>query len=92
MIATRAPEDLLTPLKDAALSLTAVPVPGDIPSASPAKIVCAAQGLGMQAAASSSVAEALQGIIAKEKRARIVILGSLYLAGAVLADLEGATL
>jgi dihydrofolate synthase/folylpolyglutamate synthase len=74
----------LTPLAEIADSLTAVSIPGEantIPAAQTARI---ATSIGLNARAAPDVPTAIKDITAKDPNARILICGSLYLAGAVM--------
>jgi dihydrofolate synthase/folylpolyglutamate synthase len=84
---TRPPEDFLRPLAARAAALRAVPVSGEENTLDPADAVVAARAVGLDAAAAADVASALKDIrkIATEP-GRVLICGSLYLAGAVLAE------
>ncbi len=76
----------LAPLADVSASLTAVSIPNEkntIPAADTAR---AAQGVGMKATIADSVAEAIKLITAETPDARILICGSLYLAGHVMRE------
>lgn len=76
----------LRPLAPQVVSLHAVSIPGEaatLPAEATAK---AATDAGIKAVQSSSVIEALRDIIAQDPDARVLICGSLYLAGQVLRD------
>ena len=76
----------LRPLAPQVVSLHAVSIPGEaatLPAEATAK---AATDAGIKAVQSSSVIEALREIIAQDPDARVLICGSLYLAGQVLRD------
>lgn len=76
----------LAPLADVAASLTAVSIPDEqntIPAKDTAK---AAQSVGMDATIAESVADAIRTTTAKFPNARILICGSLYLAGHVMRE------
>jgi dihydrofolate synthase/folylpolyglutamate synthase len=76
----------LRPLAPHAASLTAVSIPGE-KNTLPADVTeAAALAEGLRAGQSDSVLDAVRGIAASEPMARIVICGSLYLAGQVLRD------
>jgi dihydrofolate synthase / folylpolyglutamate synthase len=88
MLASKAAEDYLRPLAARAASLAAVPIPSSDAALSPADLAQAATNAGFTdvrladnpAAALRRLADAAQG------RARVLICGSLYLAGDVLKD------
>lgn len=74
----------LEPLAEISETLTAVSIPGEantIPAEETAK---AAEAIGMLATSANSVEEAIQTIKTKAPNARILICGSLYLAGHVM--------
>ena len=72
-----------------ARSVTAVPVPGQAAGLDPERLAGLAREAGLAAEVSAHVPGAVEAILsrldAKEPQPRIVICGSLYLAGAVLA-------
>ncbi|KKK78924.1 hypothetical protein LCGC14_2838650, partial [marine sediment metagenome] len=77
---------MMRPLAAEAASLTAVSIPGEaatLPAQATAK---AAREVGFEAAEAESVTAALEAIIAREPHARVLICGSLYLAGSVLRE------
>lgn len=76
----------LGPLAQMADSLTGVSIPGEantIPGEDTARI---AANLGVTSHVASSVREAVEAIAAHTPRARILICGSLYLAGSILRE------
>lgn len=86
MLATKDVEGYLRPLAGVAENLTAVTIPDEpatLPAAETAKI---ARAVGFRAGQAENVEAAIRSISAKHPRARIVICGSLYLAGAVLRE------
>ena len=85
MLANRPPAAFLAELAGQAGALVAVPIPGEAKAHAPAVIVEAAQGAGLAATEAKSLEAALQAIARDHPGARVVICGSLYLAGAVLA-------
>lgn len=76
----------LRPLAGVAQSLHAVSIPGETATLSAEETAAAAQAAGLPACTAESVADALGQITAQEPRARVLICGSLYLAGAVLRE------
>jgi dihydrofolate synthase / folylpolyglutamate synthase len=88
MLTTKAAEDFLVHLAPHTTSFTAVPVPGHDAAYTPKDLAAAATRAGLQAAASAdSVAEAVERIKSiAVGRYRVLICGSLYLAGHVLKD------
>ena len=86
MLATKDASGYLRALAPQVASLTAVEIPGEI-SAQPAEDIAAtARTAGIAAQTAASVAEALGAIAAADPTARVLICGSLYLAGAVLRE------
>ena len=84
MMNTRAPSDFLAPFARKVARLYAVNIPGEA-NAHPAAVVAgAASEIGFDASAARGVISALKAAAAIPK-ARVVICGSLYLAGHVLA-------
>lgn len=86
MLNTKDIAGYLRPLAGVAASLSAVSIPGEantIPADQTAKT---AQSVGLTATTASTVAEALEKIVADTPHARILICGSLYLAGSVLRE------
>ena len=69
-----------------AKSLTAVEIPGETATLSAAETAGVARSIGLQAGTAEGVAEAVAGIAAAHPGARILICGSLYLAGQVLRE------
>ena len=80
-LATKDPPGMLEPFRGVAARVHAVPIP-DHACFTPSDLVEVAGQLGFQADAHDNVAEALN---ASPPNARVLIFGSLYLAGAVLA-------
>ncbi|SFD01909.1 bifunctional folylpolyglutamate synthase/dihydrofolate synthase [Tropicimonas isoalkanivorans] len=85
LLANRDPVDVLAPLAPHAARLTAVPIPGEAGAADPRTLAAAAASSGIAAGTAPDVGTALESIVAECPNARIVICGSLYLAGHVLA-------
>jgi len=86
MLNTKAAEDFLRPLGPLAASLQAVEIPGEPNSLSAPEAVERAQQAGFEAAPSASVGAAVAAALAQGAPGRILICGSLYLAGRILAD------
>ena len=88
MLTSKDPLAFLRHLAPVAEDLTAVAIPGDHSSLSSADAVAFARRAGLPAQGHDSTKEALAAIIARHGAAprRILICGSLYLAGTVLAD------
>ncbi|APE44906.1 bifunctional folylpolyglutamate synthase/dihydrofolate synthase [Sulfitobacter alexandrii] len=76
----------LRPLAAHAKMLHAVSIPGEAATLSAAETASAARAVGMEATESPDVATALADIVRQDPHARILICGSLYLAGAVLRE------
>ena len=76
----------MQPVAAQATTLTAVSIPGE-KNTLPAEVTRdAARAAGIPATTAPSVAEALSNIAAKDPEARVLICGSLYLAGSVLRE------
>lgn len=86
MLNTKAAGDFLAPLAALATSLRAVAIPGEAASLSAADAAAEAEHCGLRATACPSVAAAIADIAAKEATGTVLICGSLYLAGTVLAE------
>ncbi len=88
MLSTKDPLAFLRHLAPVAEDLAAVAIPGDHASLPAADLVTFARQAGLAATGFDSVAQALAAIIARHGAAprRVLICGSLYLAGTVLAD------
>jgi len=88
MLASKDVRGFLKPLAARLESFWAVPVAADQPTLDPSAIVAAAKAEGIAPAqAAGSVEAALTAILASDPRpGRILIAGSLYLAGAVLEN------
>ena len=85
MLNSKDPVPFLTPLKSYTQNLCALAIPGEEASLSAAEVNAIAKGIGFSATPVSSVAAALDHIVEHEtKPSRILICGSLYLAGTVL--------
>ena len=86
MLNTKDAGGFFAPLAPYARSVRAVTIPGEENPHPAAKIAAAARGLGLEAQEAASVAAALCDIIAGPGPARVLICGSLHLAGVVLAE------
>ncbi|WP_119303552.1 bifunctional folylpolyglutamate synthase/dihydrofolate synthase [Dongia deserti] len=88
MLTSKDPLAFLRPLAPLAEDLSAVAIPGDHSSLSAADAVSFAGQAGLPAAGYESIAAALAAIIERHGLAprRVLICGSLYLAGTVLAE------
>ncbi|MES2666683.1 MAG: folylpolyglutamate synthase/dihydrofolate synthase family protein [Pseudomonadota bacterium] len=86
MLNTKDVAGYMAPLAGAVARLHAVSIPGE-KNTLPAEVTRdAARSVGIEAAAAGSVAAALTEIAATSPHARVLICGSLYLAGAVLRE------
>ncbi|MEI4485005.1 folylpolyglutamate synthase/dihydrofolate synthase family protein [Frigidibacter sp. MR17.14] len=86
MLNTKDIAGYLRPLAGRAESLTAVSIPGEA-NTLPAEVTAeAAAAAGIAARTAASVQEAVARIAAEDPGARILICGSLYLAGAILRE------
>ncbi|UXX84836.1 bifunctional folylpolyglutamate synthase/dihydrofolate synthase [Roseovarius pelagicus] len=86
MLNTKDVTGYLRPLAAEADSLTAVAIPGEANTLPAETTAEAAHQVGMSASTAGSVNAALTAIIAANPRARVLICGSLYLAGNVLRE------
>ncbi len=89
MLNSKAAGDFLKPLADVAADLATVTIPGEANSFTADQLAEMARGAGMSAVrTSASVADAVDAIVSKAtgRGERILVCGSLYLAGRVLAD------
>jgi dihydrofolate synthase/folylpolyglutamate synthase len=85
MLNTKDVRGYMRPLVPHVTGLYAVSIPGEKNTLPAEETQAAARDVGMMAEAAASVHEALQVIMARNPGARVLICGSLYLAGAVLA-------
>ena len=76
----------LGPLADVAATLTAVSIPGEANTLPAEETASAANTAGLTATTADSVADAIRTLTAKDPGARILICGSLYLAGHILRE------
>ncbi|TDT73224.1 dihydrofolate synthase/folylpolyglutamate synthase [Litoreibacter halocynthiae] len=76
----------MRPLAEVAQTLHAVPIPGEQATLSAEQTATAARKAGLQAHESETVLAAIGDITAIDPNARILICGSLYLAGGVLRE------
>jgi dihydrofolate synthase/folylpolyglutamate synthase len=85
MLSTKAAEDYLRPLARMTASFTAIPIAGNDLAFSPTDLAAAAAAAGMtDVGMAGSAAEALAHL--SGARSRILICGSLYLAGEILKE------
>ena len=86
MLNTKDIAGYLRPLAAHARSLVAIDIPGEpntLPAATTAGV---AQDVGMIAATAADAADAIARVVSRDPKARILICGSLYLAGRVLRE------
>ena len=86
MLNTKDVRGYLRPLAAHAERLFAVSIPGEAATLPAEDTARAATDVGMTAETAEDVGEALARIVARDPAARILICGSLYLAGAVLRE------
>jgi dihydrofolate synthase/folylpolyglutamate synthase len=86
MLNTKDVRGYMAPLAPEVTRLHAVSIPGEKNTLPAEATRDAARAAGIDAATAGSVAEALAGIAATTPDARVLICGSLYLAGAVLRE------
>ena len=86
MLNTKDVSGYLRPLAAQADSLIAVSIPGEANTLPAEETAAAAAGVGMTARTAESVEAALAEIVAETPSARVLICGSLYLAGNVLQE------
>ncbi len=88
MMRTKAVEAYLRLLAPGAASLSAVPIPGETGALDAAEAAETARAVGFAAEPFDSVSDALAAVVQREAAvpARVLICGSLYLAGRVLAE------
>ena len=86
MLNTKDVTGYLAPLARQAASLTAISIPDEVNTLSAAATQAAAQSVGLAAGTADNTAEALQDIVKKDPDARVLICGSLYLAGHILRE------
>jgi dihydrofolate synthase / folylpolyglutamate synthase len=84
MLRTKDVRGYLRPMAKVASSLHGVSIPGEAATLSGAETVAAAVSCGMIAVEASDVREAILDIAKENPQSRILICGSLYLAGSVL--------
>jgi dihydrofolate synthase/folylpolyglutamate synthase len=86
MLNTKDVRGYLRPLAAQADSLTAVSIPGEKNTLPAEETEAAARAVGLRAGTAASVAEALARLAKADETARVLICGSLYLAGQVLKE------
>jgi len=86
MLKTKDVRGYMTPLAGMAETLTAVSIPGVTATLSAEETEQAALDVGITAATAADVSSALAGVLDRDPTARVLICGSLYLAGHVLRE------
>ncbi|NOD76765.1 MULTISPECIES: folylpolyglutamate synthase/dihydrofolate synthase family protein [unclassified Ruegeria] len=86
MLNTKDVTGYLAPLAGQAASLTAVSIPGEAATLSAEETATAAAKVDLPASTAGSVSDALASITSQDPQARVLICGSLYLAGNVLRE------
>ena len=84
MLGTKDASGFLSPLAKVTDHLTALAIPGEVSSMTAEELAESARACGIAADTAAGPVEALSEIAAKEPQARILICGSLYLAGHIL--------
>ena len=86
MLNTKDVRGFMAPLEGHARALIAVSIPGET-NTLPAEVTAeAARAAGLTADVAGSVGEALRHVAAQDPSARVLICGSLYLAGSILRE------
>ncbi len=86
MLTTKDPAGFFAPFAGLARRAITVPIPGSDAGRAPGELARIAGNAGVSAESADSVSAALDRLSGDERRGRILICGSLYLAGAVLAE------
>ncbi len=86
MLNTKDVTGYLAPLARQVSSLTAVSIPGETNTLSAEETAAAAARVSLPAATADTVSQALDQILAEDPQARVLICGSLYLAGHILRE------
>ncbi|WP_405108171.1 bifunctional folylpolyglutamate synthase/dihydrofolate synthase [Phaeobacter sp. BS52] len=86
MLNTKDVSGYMAPLAPHVESLTAISIPDELNTLSAEETEAAAKSVGIAAGTAKSTIAGLQAIIAKDPHARVLICGSLYLAGHILRD------
>lgn len=85
MLNTKTPADFLSPFARQAESLAAISIPGEANSLSAEELCATARSVGLDATAAESAEKAAAALVGRPPGI-LLICGSLYLAGEVLAD------
>jgi len=86
MLNTKDVRGYLAPMAGVAETLTALSIPGEAATLPAKDTAQASRGVGLDASEASDLKSALSSILAHSPQARVLICGSLYLAGAVLRE------
>ncbi|NRB20549.1 MAG: bifunctional folylpolyglutamate synthase/dihydrofolate synthase [Rhodobacteraceae bacterium] len=86
MLNTKDVTGYMAPLAKHANSLTAISIPDEVNTLTAADTSAAAAKVGMKTTTATSAAAALAAIVQQDPQARVLICGSLYLAGAILRE------
>ena len=86
MLNTKDVTGYMAPLAGQVDSLTAISIPDEINTLPAEDTAAAAAKVGLNSATAVSAAAALAGIVQQDPQARVLICGSLYLAGAILHE------
>ncbi|KIC18596.1 bifunctional folylpolyglutamate synthase/dihydrofolate synthase [Leisingera sp. ANG-DT] len=86
MLNTKDVSGYMAPLAPHVVSLTAISIPDEINTLSAEETEAAAKSVGIAAGTAESTMAALKAITAKDPQARVLICGSLYLAGHILRE------
>ncbi len=86
MLNTKDVSGYLNHFLDGTVSLQAVSIPGEAATLTAEETSSAAAKLGFDTSEADDVLSAVENIVAKDKAARILICGSLYLAGNILRE------
>ncbi len=86
MLNTKDVKGYLRPLAPLTKQLYGVTIPEQAATLSAEETVAAAHAVGMEAEVAADITSAIHAIIARDPNARILICGSLYLAGVVLRE------
>ncbi|MCF6444446.1 folylpolyglutamate synthase/dihydrofolate synthase family protein [Nereida sp. MMG025] len=86
MLNTKDIAGFMAPLAEVADTLTAITIPDEVNTLPAGETAKAAQSVGLHSTTARSAQDALRAITAKTPTARVLICGSLYLAGAILRE------
>ena len=86
MLNTKDVTGYLAPLAPQVQSLTAISIPDEVNTLSAEETQAAAEAVGMQTRVAEDALSALQALVAADPQARVLICGSLYLAGNILRE------